>query len=114
MNKREENIQNHINATLESLEGIQRATPGPFFFTRVAARLQPNYEGSVWETISRLIARPAIAIGGLCIVILINALTVVKQSEQANAVNDSSELALVDEYSIGSTSLYDYVNSDQR
>ena len=46
------NIEENINRTLNSLDDLQRATPGDFFFTRVSARLL-NKQQTVWEMTAR-------------------------------------------------------------
>jgi hypothetical protein len=108
MNNTEENINDMIN----SLEGMQRATPGPFFFTRVSARLQREQRNS-WQIIVRLIARPAIAITGLCVVLLINVWAVLNQSAVTASSAQNTEPALTDEYIIASNSLYYYENTSE-
>ena len=70
MNKKLD-LENRVNATLNSLDHVQRATPGPFFFTRVQARLNKE-EKSSWEQIGSFIGRPQIAFAGLCLVIVLN------------------------------------------
>lgn len=107
MNKISENIE----ATLNSLEGIQRATPGPFFFTRLNARLLNNQKTG-WETIGRLLSRPVVAVSGLCFIILINTLVVIKQSTRTSSTADTVELASVDEYTIAASNFYDFENTE--
>jgi len=34
------NIKEEINKTMNSLDSIQRADPGPFFYTRLSARME--------------------------------------------------------------------------
>ena len=38
--KKKLDMENRVNATLNSLDDVQRATPGPFFFTRVAGTVK--------------------------------------------------------------------------
>lgn len=103
----------NIDNIIDSLNGIQRATPGPFFFTRVSARVQREQK-SPWQQLARLVARPAIAITGLCLVLLINILAVINRSE-VTVSNQNTEVVLADEYAISSSSLYYYeTNSDTK
>ena len=103
----------NIDNIIDSLNGIQRATPGPFFFTRVSARIQRE-QRTPWQQLARLVARPVIAITGLCLVLLINIWAVVTRSEGA-ASSQNTELVLADEYAITSSSLYYYeMNSDTK
>jgi hypothetical protein len=64
-------INRKVEETLSSVDNIQRAEPAPFLFTRVLARLQATKEG-LWERTSRFISRPAYAIAGLSLVIILN------------------------------------------
>ena len=34
------NIEEEVNKTMHSLDGIQKADPGPFFYTRLSARME--------------------------------------------------------------------------
>jgi len=45
--KQDPNIQKKVEEALSSLDGIQRAQPGPYFVTRLTARLQ-NDKRNVW------------------------------------------------------------------
>ena len=66
------NIAGKVEQALNSLDGARKASPGPFFFTRVKARLQ-RQRSSGWEWVGSFITRPAVPLGGLCIIILLNA-----------------------------------------
>lgn len=103
----------NIDTILDSLDGLQRATPGPFFFTRVSARLQREQK-TPWQRLARLVTRPSIAIGGLCLVLLLNIWVVVTGSEE-RASSQNAELVLADEYAASSSNLYYYdSNSDAK
>jgi hypothetical protein len=58
-------LQQQIEATLNSLDGVQRATANPFLFTRLQARLLPQL--GPWEKAARLLSKPALA---FCIIAL--------------------------------------------
>lgn len=70
--RHKENIERKVEEALNSLDGVQKAGPGPFFFTRVQARLQ-RLPGNGWERVVSFITRPSIALSGLCLIILLNA-----------------------------------------
>jgi hypothetical protein len=67
-----DNIERKVQEAMNSLDGVQKTGPGPFFFTRVQARLQ-GQRGSGWEKAVSVITRPSIALTGLCLIILLNA-----------------------------------------
>lgn len=109
----QEKIHKKIEEALHSIDGIHKAAPRSFFFTRLEARMQR--EKNVWEKISSFVARPAIEFAGICLIIMINAMVIFSSSDTSNTVvsqnqNQNSELATVDEYSQANVTLYDYEN----
>jgi hypothetical protein len=77
----QDNIEKKVDNALSSIDGIQRATPAPFFFTRLQARLQEQL--SIWEKISLTINRPAVAFATIAFVLVLNAFAFLKQSESS-------------------------------
>jgi hypothetical protein len=69
---REKYTQNRVDEALECLNGIRRAEPNPYFFTRLQARLERD-EKNVWEHIASVLARPAVATVSFVLIIAINA-----------------------------------------
>lgn len=98
---RKEQIDKLVDDTLNSLDGAGRATPGPYLFTRLNARMQNANEG-VWDKTLRFVSRPAIAMAILCLVICINALVVTR-----NYPAKSTSAATEETYA----SVYEYNNS---
>jgi hypothetical protein len=66
-----QNIENLVDQTLNSLEGIRKASPKPFFFTRLKAKLM-QVEQNGWDKLCSFIARPSIAFGLVAIILLLN------------------------------------------
>ena len=62
MNKKE-HINKLIDEALSSLDGAERATPKPYLFTRLNARMQKEPENS-WDSDLKFISKPAIAVAG--------------------------------------------------
>ena len=108
MNK--ENIKHEIENTLQSLDGIKRAEANPFLFTRIKARMQKQ---SGWENLISFISKPAVALAVLIIVMAINGLTLFNTpADNSNTGNESfATTDLDDEYSLASTTNYDYENT---
>lgn len=106
-------MEKKVNEALESLEGIQRAEPVPFLFTRVKARLERE-QHNVWETAGSLIARPVIAFAGLFLVLCVNAYILFEKDTTTTADQSSANFQnamLVEEYALtASNSNYDYEN----
>jgi hypothetical protein len=108
------NKQSHIgkkaDKTLDSLQGIQKAEPNPYFFTRVKARLDRNQK-NVWETTGSFLARPVVAIAGLCLILAVNVFIVLQKdtASSTNYVLDNNQVT-EDENIFAAADTYDYEN----
>lgn len=107
--KQKPDMENNLERALDSLDGIQRATPRPYFFTRLRARMAR--EEKEWGGVIGLITRPAYALTILSIVLLINTWIVFKDTTQTSpnnqftsGLNDVSE----EEYNVAVTTFYNY------
>ena len=111
--KSKNELERKVQETLESLDGISRAEPKPFFYTRLTARLQKDVP-SVWESIGALISKPAVAIATLCIILALNAFILFRNDDDSSTLPMSSNDALVsdNEYVMASSSSFDYENID--
>lgn len=69
MNK---NINDRINAAMESIEGIEQAEPKPFLLTRINAAMQESSAGSTWAQVASFLKRPAVAIFSGAVILLLN------------------------------------------
>ena len=105
MNKQPD-IRKKVEATLESLDGIQRAEPTPYFFTRLKARLERDQK-NIWEKTGMFLARPAVAIAGLFFILALNAF-ILFQKEETNSV--SAQLQEDESVIAATTAGYDYEN----
>lgn len=106
----QKDINRKIEDTLNSLEGIKKASASSFFFTRLEARMQKKK--NVWDEVSSFVSRPVIVFAGILLILLINA-TVIFTSSTLNTTSEkqNNELATVDEYSQVSSSFYEFVNT---
>ena len=107
--KQTPDIGKKVDNTLESLEGIQRAEPRPYFFTRVKARLERGQKG-VWETIGSVMARPAIAIAGLFIILAVNATILIEKETPTNQTVVQENVNTQEEENIFAVNTSDYEN----
>ena len=98
-----------IDAVMHSLDGVEKASPRPFLFTRLEARMQN--ERSAWYKLSSFVARPIIAFACICLVLIINA-SVILLSDIKSKVGTQTgqELATADEYSQVSSTIYEFEN----
>ena len=103
-----------IESILDSLEGLQKASPGAFFYTRVQARLQKE-EAGLWGNLAYFLTKPVVAFATLCLIFVLNAAAFFYQDE-ANAANtDQSEQISTEDYNttVAVNSYYDE-NTDAR
>ncbi|HEY0611653.1 MAG TPA: hypothetical protein VGD35_18405 [Chitinophaga sp.] len=100
------NKEHEIEATLNSLDGAGRAGAGNFFFTRLQARLYRK-GSSVWERATGWIARPSVAITGLCLILLLNGIIVVQQLKNETPADQASVQAFAEEYPLQVPAIYD-------
>lgn len=106
----QEKFRKKIEDTLHSIDGIEKASPGTFFFTRLEARM--NREKNAWEKIASFVARPVVALASICLVIMINAAVVFSSSDAKDATtSQNNEIATLDEYSQVSVIFYEYENT---
>jgi hypothetical protein len=104
-------LDERVRQTLSSLDGIKRASPGPFFYTRMMARLDAE-EKNLWERVTAFLAKPVVVVSFICLVLVLNLTAVFKQSEPSLTMTDQVEVSLADQYKISSTSFYDYENEE--
>ena len=99
-------IAGKLDEIIESVNDIKRASPGPYFFTRLQQRLQSNRAG-ILERIGSWISRPVIAFGSLLIIIILNIAVLTNKSFKSDRFEDNG-----DEYTIASTTIFDYSNPE--
>lgn len=85
---------NEINDTLNSLDGIQRAEPRPFLYTRLSARMQRP--AGIWEKSARYLSRPVVAIACLLLVFAVNGLVLLNNNTKKAEQNE----LLADDYAV--------------
>ncbi|MBC7827129.1 MAG: hypothetical protein H7122_05250 [Chitinophagaceae bacterium] len=109
--KQSESTENRVEETLNSLDGLQKASPGPFFYTRVMARMEDEQK-NLWETITSYITKPFVIAAVISFVLLLNVSVVFRESGVSADLADQPDISMVDEYTIASTSFYDYSNAE--
>lgn len=108
--KQQSDIEKRVEDALNSLDGIQRATPQPWLFSRVKGRLLKE-EKTKWETISSFLSKPAVAIAGLFLILGLNGVLVFNQQSGGSVVAVQNESQSNDSESlIASSSSFDYEN----
>jgi len=110
----EEKFNDKIDKTMSSFDDIEKASPRPFFFTRLEARMEN--QKSIWEVISSFVTKPMVAFACICLVVIINAAVIFSSSASSDSTTNSfsqqnNELATADEYNLVSSNFYEYVNT---
>lgn len=104
-------IDKLIEETLNSLDGVQRAEPRPFFFTRLQQKLE-NRNKNLWEILGVFITRPVVAIAGVVLLLILNISLIITKDESSVPGNEQEEPAMAEEYSMGVATIYDYENGN--
>lgn len=97
-----------IESILDSLSGIEKASPGPFFFTRVQARLRKEVTGP-WATLAYFFTKPTVALVTLCVIFLLNGAAFLYHKEASITAADQNEQILTEDYNttLAANSYYD-------
>lgn len=78
--------QKMAGEALNSLDGLQRAEPRPFLYTRLSARMQQP--AGIWERSVRYISRPVVAFCCLLLVLLVNGIVLLNNNKTAAGQNE--------------------------
>ena len=110
--KQKIDIEKKVEQTLNSLDGIQRATPRPWLFSRIKAGLMQQDDKTVWGTIGSFLSKPVIAIAGLCLILMMNGYLLFNQEKEPPAVIliSQKDEPLDSESLMASSSSFDYEN----
>lgn len=93
---------------LNSLEGIQKAAPHPYFFTRLEARMRQ--EKNPWYILTSFLTRPAIALAAICLILVLNGFAIVRYFDQQQDVPPTAVIQNVDDNFLISGNLVDLEN----
>jgi hypothetical protein len=97
---------------MHSMDSINRASPRPFLFTRLEARIQT--EKNFWIKLSSFVARPVVVFTCICFVLIINAMVIFLLNSPGNTLaQQGNELAIADEYSQVNATLFEFENTRQ-
>ena len=100
-------IHKRVEEALDSVLNISQATPQPFFYTRLMARIESE-DSSTWEKMTRLISRPAVAFITISMVLMLNIYVAVNETSLSTSSPEMSEVATADD--LGTNTFYDIEN----
>ncbi len=106
-------INREIERTLASLDGVQRAEPDGFFFTRLRARMLRKEPVDGWDRLIAVITRPAIAFTAIALILGLNGTLAITQWKPSERTEQASlQQAFADEYALGINTFYDIEKND--
>lgn len=111
--KSKSDIEKRVEEALNSLDGIQRATPQPWLFSRVKAKLlrEAEEEKTIWGVLGSFLSKPVVAIAGLFLILFLNGIFLYNQDASTPSVVITDEVQPNDSESlIASSSSFDYEN----
>ena len=109
--QKNKDIHKMADKVLESLDGLQRAEPNPFLYTRVMARINREHD-STWEKIANLFSRPVMAFATVILFVVINAVVLFKVSEDSSPTTQEPALMAGNDFGLSVTTFYD-INPEQ-
>ena len=69
--KDKNHIERLVEDTLNSMEHSDKAMPQPYLLSRINAYMR-NRKSTKWDRLITLITRPAVAMGGMMLIVLLN------------------------------------------
>ena len=100
------NIQEEVEKTLNSLDGIERAAASPYVFTRIKASLESEEKG-FWSRALTFISRPSVAVPAIVLTILINTAIFFEFGSEKVPPPQDEEQAFAREYNLGDNTIYE-------
>lgn len=99
--------ENHssVERAMQSVEGIRRAQAPGYLYAKILSGVYRRQTQTVWESISAFIARPAVTLACIVLVVAVNAIIIFNGSSKP-AANVIASAESVDFYS------YDIYNAE--
>jgi hypothetical protein len=110
--KAKKQIEQEVDKTLSSLDGMQRAEANPYLFTRIKARLEKE-ERSLWSLATEFISRPAVAIAAIFVAVLINLTVFFEFRPESSETGQDDEQLFASEYNLSSDTIYDSTDPNE-
>jgi len=95
-----------MEAILNSLDGVEKASPNPFLYTRLMARMHAS-DDNIWSRILQFVTKPVFAVGITLIFLLINAYILLNQYSSSVEQAEESTQTLALEYTSLTATIYD-------
>ena len=99
-------IEQEVDKTLDSLDGVERANANPFLFTTLVARLKKE-EKNLWVNALTFLSRPTIAFATVVLAIFINAILYFESRSESLQSAGEGEQVFANEYNLTDNTIYD-------
>jgi hypothetical protein len=96
-----------VEEILDSLSGMEKAEPRPFFYTRLQARMAKEADNSAWGRTISLVSRPAVAFSAVVLFLLMNGYFLFNKFGQQPPPSEETYQALAVEYSEMNSPFYE-------
>ncbi|MEO7263900.1 MAG: hypothetical protein ABIW38_03260 [Ferruginibacter sp.] len=102
-------IEEKVEETLLSIEGMQRATPAPYLLTRINARKQEiaTRENSIWFRLGIMLSRPVVAVSCLLLLLLLNTVVINIAANYTGMAGKNIATQQRDEFAMNVLSIYE-------
>jgi hypothetical protein len=97
MMENSDKTEEYIDKTMASLVKIERATPRPFFYTRLEAKLQQRY-----APMPKFVLRPAFIWSFLTLIVVLNVSIVFHYSKKGESSKEQNASSFAQEYGLNS------------
>ena len=105
--------ESKIQSIMNSLDGCTSAEPSPYLLTRVmAAMANKNDMQNGWSKLLNVITRPAFALGGLILIVILNLFVYLNynDSNSFNAASVTKTITVTDDFTANVNSFYEIEN----
>jgi hypothetical protein len=104
--KAKKHIEQEVDKTIGSLDGMQRAEANPYLYTRIKARLEKE-ERSIWSLATEFVSRPQVAIAAIFVAVLINLTVFFEFRPEPTQAGQDDEQLFASEYNLSTDTIYD-------
>jgi hypothetical protein len=108
---RKQRTEQQMDEILDSLSGMEKADPRPFFYTRLQARMAAETDPSLWGRSIAFLSRPAVSMATLVLFLLVNGAILFSAVKKNEAEEGDNSQSLASEY-VEMGNQYAYVNQD--
>lgn len=103
-------MTDQVETALNSLDGIRRADPGPWFLGRVNNRIA-GQRRTMWSSLGGFLSRPSVAFSGIFAILVLNVVLLLNERKESVVATRAPQAIVSDnEYITASNSSFDYEN----